>query len=303
MNRMIEKASEWFGGVDEAPHVYSVYSENPETSAAFEEFKRDKSENLKLLFCIDMLNEGIHVEDVSGVILLRPTISPIIYKQQIGRALSASQKNNAVIFDVVMNIESLYSIGAIEEEMVTAIAYYQSLGEEQEIVNDSFKVTDEVKDCVELFNKLNEVLSTSWNLMYNAAKEYFAENSDLEVPRRYITAEGYTLGSWLNTQRLVYAGKTHGNLTDKQIEKLNAIGMRWENARDVSWERYYTAAKEYYDEHGNLLVGAGLPLGRWLSQLRVYKKSGIKCSYLTAERVAELDSIGMVWDVPDYLWE
>ena len=35
-----------------------------------------------------MFNEGIHVADVDGVILFRPTISPIIYKQQIGRALS-----------------------------------------------------------------------------------------------------------------------------------------------------------------------------------------------------------------------
>ena len=30
-----------------------------------------------LLYCIDMLNEGIHVADVDGVILLRPTVSPI----------------------------------------------------------------------------------------------------------------------------------------------------------------------------------------------------------------------------------
>lgn len=44
-------------------------------------------------------------------------------------------------------------------------------------------------------------------------------------------------------------------------------------------------------------------MGRWLSQLRVYKKSGIKCSYLTAERIQELNNIGMVLDVPDYLWE
>lgn len=48
-----------------------------------------------------MLNEGIHVDDVDGVILLRPTVSPIIYKQQIGRALAAGKEKNAVIFDIV----------------------------------------------------------------------------------------------------------------------------------------------------------------------------------------------------------
>ena len=51
----------------------------------FANFKTDTGDRLKLLFCIDMLNEGVHVEGISGVILFRPTISPIIYKQQIAR--------------------------------------------------------------------------------------------------------------------------------------------------------------------------------------------------------------------------
>lgn len=51
----------------------------------FADFKTDTGDRLKLLFCIDMLNEGVHVEGISGVILFRPTISPIIYKQQIAR--------------------------------------------------------------------------------------------------------------------------------------------------------------------------------------------------------------------------
>ena len=112
-----------------------------------------------------MLNEGIHVENVSGVILLRPTISPIVYKQQIGRALSAAKKQDAFIFDIVLNIENLYSIGAVEEEMELATAYYCSLGLESEIVNEHFKVIDEVRDCRELFAKLEETLVASWDLM------------------------------------------------------------------------------------------------------------------------------------------
>ena len=56
----------------------------------FADFKTDTGDRLKLLFCIDMLNEGVHVEGISGVILFRPTISPIIYKQQIARLDSIS---------------------------------------------------------------------------------------------------------------------------------------------------------------------------------------------------------------------
>ena len=116
MNEMADKAKEWFAKVDSEPHIYKAYSNDPATSKAFSAFKADVSKHLKLLYSIDMLNEGIHVDDIDGVILLRPTVSPIIYKQQIGRALSAGKKSNPVIFDIVLNIENLYSIGAVEEE-------------------------------------------------------------------------------------------------------------------------------------------------------------------------------------------
>ncbi len=79
MDDMIDKAKEWFAIIDEKPHIYKAYSSDPETSKAFADFKADTSKHLKLLYCIDMLNEGVHVDDISGVILLRPTVSPIIF--------------------------------------------------------------------------------------------------------------------------------------------------------------------------------------------------------------------------------
>ena len=44
-----------------------------------------------------MLNEGLHVEDISGVIMLRPTDSRIIYLQQLGRALSSDTSREKTI--------------------------------------------------------------------------------------------------------------------------------------------------------------------------------------------------------------
>ena len=136
MNEMADKAKEWFAKVDSEPHIYKAYSNDPAASKAFSAFKADVSKHLKLLYSIDMLNEGIHVDGIDGVILLRPAVSPIIYKQQIGRALSAGKKSNPVIFDIVLNIENLYSIGAVEEEMQIATAYYRSLGKESSIVKN-----------------------------------------------------------------------------------------------------------------------------------------------------------------------
>ena len=82
MREMTEKASSWFHSIDENPHIYTAYYSNPETSKAFADFKQDASEHLRLLYCIDMLNEGVHVDDIDGVILLRPTVSPSIHRSR-----------------------------------------------------------------------------------------------------------------------------------------------------------------------------------------------------------------------------
>lgn len=309
MNEMADKAKEWFAKVDSEPHIYKAYSNDPAASKAFSAFKADVSKHLKLLYSIDMLNEGINVDDIDGVILLRPTVSPIIYKQQIGRALSAGKKSNPVIFDIVLNIENLYSIGAVEEEMQIATAYYRSLGEESSIVNDSFSIYDGVKDCRELFSRLNDVLTVSWQTMFEQAKKYYSENGDLEVPARFITNDGYSLGHWIYNQRAVRKGQQTGNLSEEQIEKLNSIGMRWDLYTDYSWEKNFNAAKNYYEKNGHLDVPSrfvtrdGLPLGAWLSSLRTWESSGIHPKYLSAERKKQLESIGMIWSKLDYYWE
>lgn len=309
MNEMADKAKEWFAKVDSEPHIYKAYSNDPVASKAFSAFKADVSKHSKLLYSIDMLNEGIHVDGIDGVILLRPTVSPIIYKQQIGRALSAGKKSNPVIFDIVLNIENLYSIGAVEEEMQIATAYYRSLGEESSIVNDSFSIYDEVKDCRELFSRLNDVLTVSWQTMFEQAKKYYSENGDLEVPARFITNDGYSLGHWIYNQRAVRKGQQTGNLSEEQIEKLNSIGMRWDLYTDYSWEKNFNAAKNYYEKNGHLDVPSrfvtrdGLPLGAWLSSLRTWESSGIHPKYLSAERKKQLESIGMIWSKLDYYWE
>lgn len=310
MQEMIGKANEWFAKVDDKPHIYSVYSDDPTASKSFADFKADNApEHLKLLYCIDALNEGVHIPYVSGVILLRSTISPIIYKQQIGRALSASKSRNPVIFDIVNNIENLYSIDAIEDEMQVAIQYYRSHGGERYVINETFELVDKVADCKSLFDELEGTLSAGWDIMFEQAKKYFDEHGDLDVPKRYMTTEGYSLGMWVQTQRRVYKGDVAGNFTQVQIDRLDSIGMRWNSANDVAWERFYASAKVYYEEHGDLNPQAqyvdknGIALGAWLARLRLYRNSGIKNRYMTEERVAALDKLDMIWSVPDYIWE
>lgn len=308
MDEMIAKVPEWFSGVDRHPHVYRAYADDPATRKAFSDFKSDASDHLKLLFCIDMFNEGVHVDDVSGVILLRPTISPIIYKQQIGRALAAGSKKDAVIFDIVLNIENLYSIGTIQQEMQAAITYYRYLGQYENIVNEQFSVIDETRDCKRLFEEMERQLNCSWELMYAEAKRYYCEHGDLQIPARYKTESGLSLGNWLNVQRKIYNGKAEGLLTEDQLARLNAIGIVWDNYHDMSWEKNYLEAKAYFDKYGDLLVPTkyvtetGFPLGIWIMRMRA-AQANQRQSVLNEERIQKLNAIGMSWDVLSDQWE
>ena len=309
MKTMIDRADEWFKGIDEEYRLYQVYSDSPYTSREFIKFKEDNSEHLKILFCIDQINEGIHVCDVSGVILFRPTISPIIYKQQIGRALTAGSEEEPVIIDVVNNIESISSIGTIQEEMQEAVTYLKGTSSESMIVNETFEVTDYVEDCEFLFRQLDEVLSASWELMYTYAKDYYKTYGNLEVPKHYKTPENYSLGSWINTQRRIRAGTMLGTISEERIKKLDDIGMRWGKKSDDSWQMYYQALLEYKKTYNNIDVSNdyvtedNIKLGNWIANLRTSKSRGKRSEYLTEKHIKELDNLGMIWDKFDYKWE
>ena len=271
MREVVSLAPEWFAAVDKSPHIYKAYMNNPGTSRAFAKFKADESPHLKLLYCIDMLNEGVHIDDVSGVILLRPTVSPIIYKQQIGRALSASKSTEPVIFDIVNNFENFYSISAIEKEMRVAMTYYRHTGEGYRVVNEHFKIVDEVRSCREIFEGLEETLSLSWDMMYEPAKRYYEEHGDLQVPAGYV-AEGVWLNKWLNEQKQIYAGKRAG-------------------------ETRCGAVQRFYEEFGHIqilkdyVLSDGRKIGNWLAVQRRYRLEG----RLSAAQTEMLDRLGMDW--------
>lgn len=309
MRDMMQLSREWFAGVSENIHFYSAYSEDPAASKAFAAFKADESSALKLLFCIDMLNEGVHVKDISGVILFRPTISPIVYKQQIGRALTAGESKTPLILDVVNNFDGLCSIAQLQSEMGAAVQRMYANGEGGQIVTEKFEVIEQVEDCRRLFEQLENSLSNTWEQYFHAASLYAAEHGDLNVPKDYKTPAGLSLGSWLITQRRVRRGKSKGILTENQIERLNSIGMVWETRSETAWNRNFAAAKDYYEQHGDLMApdtyqsGTGVALGAWLQNLRQGAKSRRGGLAITPERKAQLDSIGMIWDVRDWQWE
>ncbi|MPW27070.1 NgoFVII family restriction endonuclease [Alkalibaculum sp. M08DMB] len=68
---------------------------------AIQELKRG---NIKLIFSVDMFNEGLDIPELDMVLFLRPTQSPTIFLQQLGRGLRKSKGKNYInVLDFIGN--------------------------------------------------------------------------------------------------------------------------------------------------------------------------------------------------------
>jgi len=96
----------WFKGVNEDIDVVKISykNEREENVEALRFFRSEKNGKLRIAIARDMLNEGFHDKELSGVIMARPTESEILFRQQLGRALSRDAKHTPKIFDLVNNI-------------------------------------------------------------------------------------------------------------------------------------------------------------------------------------------------------
>ena len=72
---------------------------------------------------------------------------------------------------------------------------------------------------------------------------------------------------------------------------------------DEMWEKSFTLASDFKNEFGTIIIPINFvyknySIGKWIShQRQLYKKNK-----LSEDRIHKLESIGMVWDVNDYLW-
>ena len=287
MDEMVSHVPEWFARVNPNVTVYEAYSDDPGTDKAFADFKTDTSDRLKLLFCIDVLNEGVRVEGISGVILFRPTISPIIYKQQIGQTLTAGDNTTPLILDVVNNFEGLTNISGLQSKMQEAVHRLYTNGEGDKIVTERFEVVEQVHDCRVPFERLDSVgmewgnrNDAAWERGLEEAQKFREQFGNLQVPVAYASPEGYAFGKWVRRQQYAYRNPENSNaiLSQERIELMDAIGMQWE--KPDAWQHRYEQAQEYKRVHGNLEIPEkykttdGIRLSRWAYNQKRLLQSG-----------------------------
>lgn len=116
-NRECEELSAKFNALGYRTIALSGDNKDKEREKAFErlamneEDATDEMQPLDYIFSVDILNEGVDIVEVNQVIMLRPTQSPIVFIQQLGRGLrKAENKEYVVILDFIGNYNNNFMI-------------------------------------------------------------------------------------------------------------------------------------------------------------------------------------------------
>ena len=135
--------------------------------------------------------------------------------------------------------------------------------------------------------------SDTWSFWYGKIQQYFEKHQS-----SIILKEDEDISSWATTQRREYR---EGLLTDEKIKKLNDLEFWSWTPNEDRIERALKILRDYKKEHGDLLVPSshvvdGFPIGQWISGRRSRKE------FIEPYLLAELNSLGMVWQVKDAHW-
>ena len=264
MELLQSKVSEWFGEIDSKPETYSVYSGKTErkNNEDIKKFETSKSEHLKLLFCVDMLNEGVHIEGVSGVIMARPTDSRIVYLQQLGRALSSDPSGEqTIIFDLVNNYVKNNldaEVNGRNEDISHGNKENTIIGEKGEKSEksqsgdiDIFKIQGETLKFLELLEEINGITGRSTYLKNaEAILEWIKRQENPKLPSADSkNEEEKKLRNALNSIRTHLIKPYMEKTTDEEREKFREKHPEVDDVRkiikeiDISTATYYLNAQ------------------------------------------------------------
>ncbi|MDC0306473.1 Helicase associated domain protein [Akkermansiaceae bacterium] len=280
--------------------TYRVYSKYSESDANLEAFLEAKDKNTAhILLSIDMLNEGIHAPDVGAVLLFRPTESPRIFYQQIGRCLQVGTNSKPIIFDFVNNFQSIRA-GDFLSDLQEAGETERELREEFGLSADylpEIHVHDESRAILETFQEINERLG-SWEINFQKLVAYKEEHGDCLVP--YEWEEDKKLACWVAGQR---SGRKRGRITadTKRFKRLDEIGFVWD-IDELAWKRRFEELRSYHQQFGNCRIQNThefCKLRSWAVNQRTNKNLGL----LSSEKINLLNGLGFIWHTYNHAWD
>lgn len=119
---------------------------------AIEKLKRGE---IRVIFSVDMFNEGVDITSVDMVLFLRPTESPVVFLQQLGRGLRKSKgKEYLNVLDFIGNYEKAGNVRSLLTGMSYGNGHSYNPAHRDEIPDDCL-IDFDVR-LIELFNELDK---------------------------------------------------------------------------------------------------------------------------------------------------
>lgn len=268
-------------------------------------FAGDNERNaIRLLYCVDMLNEGIHIKDVDGVVMLRPTISPIVYLQQIGRCLACSSDGSTspVIFDLVNNYESARVEESGQRVFNIEFSHHPSSGKGKNTPIPFYMsgVPTQFEAILEKFDHLF-TRAGRWDFCYSILQEFYHEYG--QYPHSRTCYRGIKIGRWLSEQILYIQ---HNSLSVARKERLEML-PGWSTflierqPTRRTFDDYYKELLVYFEREGHIDIpqsyinpSTGCKLGLYLTRLRNIRKKTDR-GHLSQDQINRLNALGMKW--------
>lgn len=193
-----ETALEIFRDVFPKANFYDVdYSKTRiENNEQISRFKADG--NRAVLFAVDMLNEGVHINGTDCVIMFRKTVSPQVYLQQLGRGLASGTDKMPVIFDFVSNTENIRAKFGSESGQSIIRTWNDSIEKDKKILVKSY--------CLEI-------------------EELFLKISDLTERRAWTKEEESYIYENYKSKRVSEIAKELGRGKNATLYKMIAMGV------------------------------------------------------------------------------
>jgi superfamily II DNA or RNA helicase len=151
-------------------------------------------------------------------------------------------------------------------------------------------------DDIQKLNRLGFVWdATNKSVFENAfplLQSYYENygNLDIKISDKY---QGQNIGNMVSSVR---AAKRDNNLSDEEIQKLDALNFMWYANKKSAFEVALPLLKSYYEEHGDLNIKKsdkyqGENIGRSVIRLRGYKKD----NKLSTNEIQQLDELDFNW--------
>lgn len=255
LNQMKPMLEQWFAEAGfTAVRTYTVHSKNENKDVEFKKFKDDDGDGIRLCLVVSMLNEGVHIQGIDGVIMLRNTISAGLFFQQIGRAISCNSKGIPLILDLVANAQSVMECN-LKKDIEMEI---QKERERNEVFSseglevEKFFVMDQVLDVISAFKGIEERLVDGWDIYVRALDQYKAREGDCLVPWKHIEVleDGtkLNLGHWVGGVRGSRTGISGYLLTPEREKQLEQMGFIWDPNK-CQFEKNVNDCIKFYEKN------------------------------------------------------